>query len=272
MREGFSGAPEQITPKEKISHLKEGVKPIIACVGTEVDFAECATPLKTIDYGDTVDLREAKALVGGYANVDYYAHPADLVDKEYKNSGEGSYVISTVDSKDKMSVSYANCTGVLVSGQDKETGENISFLSHQDPWFFVRNKEKTDKFTADLRGRLEELKSRSAPGTIDARILGGNYIARNQGSKEDYVKSIEILSDELTKTLGFEPTVISGPKLQGGQDDVFFDNKNKRLYISRPKVGDASTEPYKPKKVTSQVGKFQENRSFLDKLFGGGDF
>jgi hypothetical protein len=243
---------------EKKEHLKQGVKPIMACVGTPDDFEDCKIPLGSIDWRDTVDLREAKSVVGGYANVDYYADPRDLESKEFKNAGKGSYVISNIDSKNKLSISYVNCTGVIVSGQDKLTGENISFLSHQDPWSFVRDQEKQDKFKEDLKQRLEEMKGRCAEGTVDARIVGGNYRDNDPKTKEDYLKSIQLLSSEVNSVLDFDPTVITGPKRVGGEDNVFFDNDNKRLYISRTKVGDVSTEPFTAKDIEEQIKKILE--------------
>ena len=46
-------------------------------------------------------------------------------------SGKHDFFISAVNNKDKFSTGYLDCTGLVIAGSCKETGENLSFLTHQ---------------------------------------------------------------------------------------------------------------------------------------------
>jgi hypothetical protein len=229
----------------KSEHLKEGISPIMACVGTYDDFNVAATPENTHD-------------------VDFYGGEKYWEDKNFKNFGQGSHVISTVDNANKLSRAYKNCTGVIVAGQDKETGENISFLSHQFPFDFLPADEYRTRFVGNLQQQLEELKQKCIPGTIDAVVVGGNYPQEDvpdknvkaEEYKKSYAETIKLLSNEISKTLGFEPVVITGPKMGAGSDSVLYDNKNRRLYLARAEVGNSSMEAYNPKDFELQAKKW----------------
>jgi hypothetical protein len=188
--------------------------------------------------------------------VNYYANPRDLERENFKNHGRDSYVISPIDNLDKLSKSFFNCTGVVVAGYDKTTGENISFLSHEDPDYFLNRESNWNGFVSDLRERLAELKEKCAEGTIDAAIVGGNYFHGTIRRDADYLESIRLLATETEKVLGFEPIVITGPKVARGSEDVFYENKTRRLYISRPEIGNGSSESFKPSELGDQERKW----------------
>mgnify|MGYP001616859372 CR=1 FL=1 len=246
---------ENLNPKStesknplKSEHLKEGVRPIMAGIGTRNQFMSHSGAEKII-------FERADTDTSGMHNVDYYGNPEDLAEKKFKNAGKYSYVISPIDNSDKFSKSFLNCTGRVVTGQDKNTGEDISFLSHQDPAYFLRETNR-NVFLSDLRQRLNELKEKGAEGTVDAVIIGGNYLPNNAEFQKHYLESIKLLSEETLKILGFEPVVMTGPKTTPGADDVFYDNKNRRLYIMRPEVGKASTESFVQSKIEEQEKKW----------------
>lgn len=233
-------------------HLKDGVKAIIACVGTPDQFRE--------NSGIETELKGVFRIVpkkSGASNIDYYGDPTKLTEQNFKNAGRYSYVISPADGFDKFSGEFANCTGLVVTGQDKSTGENISFLSHQDPGYFLAEKTNSNQFVEDLRQRLKELKERSVEGTIDAVIVGGNYFTESEGFLKNYLESIKLLSEEISKILGFQPIVMTGPKTTSGRDHVFYDNKNRRLYIMRPNVGDDTTKSFSPSEIKDQEKKWR---------------
>ncbi len=217
--------PEKRQPEEKRrpEHLKKGINPITACVGTREQFRQ--EPGKEKEIEDTVS---------------------------------ETYCISSVNSLNKFSKGFVNCTGLVAVGLDKKTGENISFVSHEDPGFFLFNEKNKNKFINDLRQRFEELQKRSAGRTIDAIIVGGNYLNYPEHSKKEYIESIRLLSEEVTKSLGFEPLVIVGPKTTGGGDDVFYDNEHRRLYIMRREVGKSTTESFHPSELDSQMKKWDK--------------
>lgn len=226
----------------KAEHLKEGVRPIIAAIGTPDDFAAgLFYPYRAINSD----------------NVNYYGSGKYFNNKGYKNAGPETYVISTIDTSNKHSERFANCTGLVVSGIDKETGENISLLSHQDPDYFLSQfrPENKDKLVEDLTERICELKARSVDRTIDALIVGGNYL-EDEDFKEKYINSIKLLAKICKEILGFEPAVITGPKTGSGRDHIFYDNKNRRLYIIRPEVGNESTKSYLPSMIEEQEKKW----------------
>jgi hypothetical protein len=253
-------SPEQIdSPSEfeqkqdsyRPEHLEEGIRPIMACIGTfdqyknYPEFKETFKDLQKID------------------NVNYYEDPADLAERNFKNAGRDSYVISPVDALDKFSRSLADCTGVVAVGRDKSTGENISFLSHQDPWYFLRpsyggGDQQKKRFLGDLETRLRELQTKSLGGTIDAVIVGGNWFKDPSDFEHGkYIESIKLLSAKIKEVLGFEPVVITGPKTIPGDDNIYYDNKHRRLYVLRPEVGKTSTENFSPNSIDVQEEKWQ---------------
>jgi len=192
-------------------------------------------------------------------NVDYYGKHEKLIRQGFKNAGEYSYVISNLDSLDKFSKSFRDCTGIIVAGQDQKTGKNISFLSHQDPQYFLSKETNKNEFIKDLKEQLINLKENSVDGTIDAVIVGGNYF-KGRDKKEfrqNYLNSIELLAGWVKEILGFEPVVITGPKTgEGGYENIFYNNNGRHLYIIRPKVGDSSTEGFLLKDIKKQEKKW----------------
>ncbi len=217
-------------------HLKPGVKPIIACVGTQEDFVN--------NLEATLDTRrQTNEILGAVQRVAY--GNKDLAKEGFLVNETPNYVISPINARDKTSREYVDCTGMVVAGLDKETGENISFLTHQDPKKFLN--EDKDKFTNDLKKRFAEIRDRCQPGTIDAVIFGGAYFDHPafKNLKENYVNSIKVLSKVIEGDLGFEPVVINGPKIGAGWDNCIYDNGNRRLYMVRPEVRHtiANTEP-----------------------------
>lgn len=237
----------------KSEHLKEGVNPIIACIGTREQFKQD----KEFDVYLKMTSNQSER-----QNVDYYGDPIELANQNFKNAGAYTYTISPVDNLDKFSEHFKNCTGLVVAGQDKKTGENISFASHQDPYYFLRERNK-NVFMKDLKDQLEELKKRSKEGTIDAVIVGGNYLDPDAryNYQRDYLASIKLLSEETRQILGFEPVVMTGPKIVSGGDNIFYANGSRRLYIIRPEVGDRSSESFIHSDISAQERRWRgENR------------
>ncbi|MBP9771595.1 MAG: hypothetical protein KBD16_01580 [Candidatus Pacebacteria bacterium] len=229
-------------------HLKDGIKPIFACVGTEGDFqnefSEEAHYFDINYLGDKVD------------NVDYFKDPESLKRRGMKNAGEYTYVISEVNDRDKFSAEFRNCTMLVVTGIDKKSGENISLMSHQDPTEFLSFNK--DNFVQHLLQRLQELKEKSVEGTIDAVIAGGNlrpdYLPQDALTR-DYTGSIALLTEHVKELFGFEPLVIVGPKTVKGGDSVFYDSHNRRLFIVRPEAmrGKSSNFSYNPNNLDQEL-------------------
>lgn len=234
----------------KAEHLKDKGDAIIACVGTLGQFSAKEEYFFLDSISRTASSR----------NVDYYADPEELARRGFKNAGNKSFVMSPIDNSDKVSQSFINCTGLLMAGRDKMTGKNISFLSHQSPAYFLKDKGNRDIFTNSLRLQLEELKKRSVDETIDAIIIGGNYFKKDAYFQKSYLESIGLLSAEVLKIFRFEPVVITGPKMRPGDDDVYYNNDKRRLYIIRPETGVVSTESFLPSDIKEQEKKWQKDK------------
>ncbi|PIR68216.1 hypothetical protein COU49_02640 [Candidatus Nomurabacteria bacterium CG10_big_fil_rev_8_21_14_0_10_35_16] len=159
-------------------------------------------------------------------NVDYYASTKIYRENNMKNAGTYTYVVSAIDGTDKFSHEYLNCTGIVIVGTNKQ-GEEISFMTHQEPSIILV--KKRNNFTTDLRDRLREFIEKVEKGSIDAVMFGGN----RRRASIDFQDSIELVTEILKQELGFEPTIMTGPNLSGTQTDIFFDTKNRRLYIVR---------------------------------------
>ena len=213
-------------PQEHLNLNIKGARPIIASIGTQDDFGEELGLIE--EYFKESDRAH---------NINWGGLTTEFERKKFLNAGAGTYVISTIDDFDKFSQNFYECTGLVVTGIEKSTGENISLMSHQNPGTFLH--DKPEEFAAHLLGRLAEIKRRCVPGTIDAIIIGGKDIPKPEPATEDsdmipwYLGSIKLLGKEVQNILGFEPVVINGPKISSGSDDIYYDNANRRLYFVR---------------------------------------
>ena len=227
----------------KPEYIAEGFRPIMACVGS----AE--------HYGDEIE--KLKDIETHSHDVDYYSDEKTLKETGYKNAGHQSYVISPIDERPKFTKKLANCTTLIAVGRENGTEKELSFLTHQDPdkflWF------KKELFIKHLKEQLEGLKKECAEGSIDIVIAGGNV---REESLNEYRKSLELLSSVVQEECGFEPLVISGPKEEGGLDDVYFDTQTRRAYIVRPNPEKAPhfNEPFKPSSIGEKTEKWQEQK------------
>jgi len=241
-------------------HLKKEAKPIMACLGTFRDFEISAdeTSKRLIHPNDNhSDYCE---------DIDYYAKSSDGKNIGSKTCGESTYVISPVSSYDKMTRYLYDCTTVVAAGRDKYTEEEISFLSHQDPFVILPKGRYCGQFICDLMDSLFQMKKRCEEGTIDIVIAGGNYFVNNlfnshdpkvmEESREIYKKSTSFLSKIVLRIFDFEPVIIVGPKTTDRSDALFYVNKWRRLYILRPEVGNAATESFLPQDILIQEGKW----------------
>ncbi len=178
---------------------------------------------------------------------------------------ENVYSISPIDSRDKYSLSYRNCTGMVFSGIDKNTGEKISFITHQNPHEVSRRGATADKFIQDLSLTIEELIEKSKPNSVNGLGFGGNNPhggGFEEMGFEDYINSVELIGEVCKKKLGFEIPMRTGPATtpnpKGNWDtDVFFRNGNGELYIVREKSKNPSLdEQYLPSQIWEQVEKW----------------
>ncbi|MCK9351615.1 MAG: hypothetical protein WCT49_01225 [Candidatus Paceibacterota bacterium] len=233
-------------PQKEIStihseHLTNGERPIMACVEGYDD----ETSMRSADIKQMISEAEKSWEV---KNVDY----------------KDSFSISPLSTDNKVSEGYIMCTGVAGVGKDKWTDENISFLSHQFPGLVLPGEALHKKFISDLHTRLEDLKEGCVPGSVDIVIVGGEYNSGFARYENRYVDSIDLLKNEVSNVFGFDPVVITGPKLptdslSHNTELVLLDTKERRLYISRPKTGNASSESFMPGDIETQREKWNEH-------------
>lgn len=260
MQEGIPNIPKKET------HLKEGIKPIMVCIGTKKDDMEVSVPAR-------------RSIPKSAYYVDFYSDEEKLKEGKFLNAGKKTYVMSPVDNMDKFSDDFFDCTSLIMVGKDKKSGEDISFMTHQNPDCFLVDKK--DNFVKDLQKRISDMRKKCEQGTIDSVIIGGNFnhlseeevnnILKDKSEEEkqrilekiekyhkNYAGSINLLSDEIKNSLGFEPVVVNGPKNSRGPDFAFFDTKNRRLYFERPKLN-TDTRDFTASTMENERGKWGEH-------------
>lgn len=148
------------------------------------------------------------------------------------------YTISMLDSLNKYSLNYFNCTWIVAIWTSKKNWKNLSFLTHQDPKYFLSDEEsiynewdtRAFSFKKYLRRKLKELKDESVEWTIDIIILWWN----NNDNFEEYKKSITFLSEVVYNIIWINPVVVWWPSVNEIEDSIekwiFVDTKNRRVY------------------------------------------
>ena len=245
-------------------HLTNGEKPIFACVEGYYDI-----PAKPgVRDPETVkDLVSRMKKEGNCEDLDDWLSGEDLKEKGFIQ-GSG-FNMTPLSPNAKSSGGFLMCLGLAAVGRNSASQENIGFLSHQNPSSFLGDEEELRNA---LNQRLNELKDQSVTGSVDIVIFAGEYDTeeRGDGSKKEYQNALAFLKEEVKKVFGFEPVIITGPKvlplLKDGdprratweEEAVFLDTENRRLFISRPSVGDASAESFLPKDIGTQKEKWEE--------------
>ena len=260
----------------KGEHLNEGIKPIMGGIYDR----------NKLTHEDDVFFNNFKK---NATFVDFSIKREDAKKEGFYTSGKKTYVISKIDKENKFSEKYYDCTGVIATGIDISTGENISFLSHQDPEEFLNNPKILSNLKEDLNKSLSELIKRSKPGSIDVVVLGGNKDVlplnpfdtadldkmniqqlrdllekHDPSSFNNYRKSIYVLSKTIFDKLNFYPTIISGPNsniklgdvIQDNHLDLYYDTKNRRVYQVRPENESLNNESFIGNEINDKIKDF----------------
>jgi len=229
--------------------------------------------------------KDTQYFLGDFKNtaefVNFSCKPEDLKKNEMYGAGCDTYVMSSANENNKYSFAYFHCTGVIGVGVDKETGNNISFLSHQNPDSFLADKKVMESFKNDLNKNIDKLIERCISGSIDIVLFGGNKDTKIQYPGEDfrmgiddiddfmkkpfdeYSKSIKYLNYIIKQKIGFSPVVMSGPNdnfdTENHSLDIYFDNENRRLYLIKPKQEENhKNEAFEANNVEEQIKKFNK--------------
>jgi hypothetical protein len=255
MREsGFPGHNPEIKKiiQERV-HLREDIRPIERQIKKLADSDE-----KLEDIQDQMEDDDK------IHNVDLDGGDLDSLKKNgFKNDGIASYLISPISEIDWFSDHLLSCTGVVAIGKDKVTGKEISFLSHQDPGYFIDGEDdKPEIFSRELKESLEELKLRSQSDTVEVILLGGNY--SNTYEKEDYQKkhykqSIEKLRQIVHDSLGFDPKVLTGPNNKIGSETVItVETQKRKVWIERSKQPPKFDQSYMANSLSEKEEEWSE--------------
>jgi hypothetical protein len=229
----------------KSEHLAEGIRPIMACVGTRKQYGQ--------EIAEILDIKS----VGHHS--DYHGHPMTLNERGFRadssDMGKPTYVISPIDEKPKFTENLYDCTSLVAVGRDEVSGIEVSFLTHQDPKRVLRGQK--DIFEADLKETLEEFKDRCLPGSVDIVIAGGKITLM---SPKNYGDSLNMLDSLVKKVFGFGPLVISGPKgAYDYEDDIYLNTQGRRLYIVRPDDGELHNDVFKPSRLDKKQEEWKNN-------------
>ncbi len=258
----------------KNEHLKEDFESIIGCI-----------------YDRDELTAEDKIFFNNFkknANfVNFSINPDHAKKEGIYNSGKDTYIISKVNNENKYSEKYLDCTAVFATGTDMTNGENISFLSHQNPEEFLKNPKILSNLKEDLIKSLNELIKRCSPGSIDVVVLGGNKNTltgdtdtldmdkmnpqqiydflekQNLNPLDDYKKSIYFLSKTIFETLKFYPTIISGPNSNiktnhNNALDLYCDTKNRRIYQVRPRNESVNNESFSGDDINKKINDYEQ--------------
>ncbi|MFZ2593876.1 MAG: hypothetical protein WAX38_03840 [Minisyncoccia bacterium] len=213
----------------------------------------CSYTYEANDREATADIAYALAVAdlrkgGVYEHIDWKNAPSNFPDTlssaEKTTSQNGAFIITGVGSHNIEMPYLLNCIGCVISAST-ETGENISFTFHVNPYTLF-DQTHHDIFMRALQVRLGALIKYAAPKTIDCVFFGGNIFnkpgvrttpdAKPQNvatQKDDYIESISIIGNHLTRKLGFKPSVIQGPKTDPSQTDAFYQNNTRRLFLHK---------------------------------------
>lgn len=173
-------------------------------------------------------------------HIDWKATYDELEKAGMKHGGDvGSYTISPVDTKDKYSEGYFVCLGTVAVGKN-EAGEDISFMSHQNPGATFGT-EIEERFKVEFAESLSTLKNQSKEGSIDVVFFGGQHPLFDSPITTEhywdaYEESMGKMRDTVFSVLNLEPTIITGPKTEEdeaeyGETNAYFSTHDRRLYV-----------------------------------------
>ena len=209
--------PQQEDHSSKLKHLEKGIPHIIVCL------EDYANPR------EAKSLKHVQALKNGSQNIKYLSNKEYYREHNISSDPEGTYAISEVSSENKFSENFLNCTGLVIVGIDKETGDNISIVTHQQSDTTI----SSEAFKKHLTEALQKMKQVARKGSIDAVIVGGND---DNDNLEEYKESIKAVTAIAELILGFEPRLATGPKLTANNEptNIYFDTEHRRLYLFMP--------------------------------------
>ena len=187
----------------------------------------------------------------------------ELAENGFKQDGIESYLISPISERDWFSDHYFSCTAVIGMGRDAKTGQELSFLSHQDPNYFVDGgPQKAEKFKRALARTLKELKARSEEGSVDVSLLGGNFSAEAEEGDykhHQYLQSIAKLREIVQESLEFDPQVLAGPNNNlGSETAITVETAKRKVWLERSRQAPEFDQPFMANQLEEQAKKWRQ--------------
>ncbi len=240
------------------NHLKSPELQIVTCLDTIED---SKTP-------EDIDVNKLDI-------IDLYSSQEDATKFGARKSKEIAYIISGINDHDKISSKYKNCTGVIISGIDKQTQKPISLITHQNPGYILHG--EGEDFTLALQETIEKFKSQCEDKTIDAVIMGGQILKFKGLSDaspaqkfltEEYKNFLKLVSKLLEKELGFVPVVVGGPKTDKGIDMILYKNNTRRLFLYRNKDAGGFSTPFEANMIEQIYKNFTPGEVTVEEYLG----
>ena len=202
-------------------HLREDVRPLMASI---------------VDLQDVDDFTQEQMseIEQDGTNVEYAEYNSNHKSNNMVYLGkalDNVAVISDIDEKNKFSTGFYNCTGVAGVGVDAVTGKELSFLTHQDPGYFLKGDFNKANFISGVADKLEELRQKSIPGSVDIVLFGGRSVEDGVEESAEYHDSIELVAQEIEKTFGFQPVVFQPKSIIYGVTNVYLDTAKRHMYL-----------------------------------------
>lgn len=203
---------------------------------SKIEYSPIRACIVDINKIDNYTKQEIDLIEKHGVNIDFFESKEYFSENKIINKGDRTYVFSDIDSTDKFSRAYKNCTGIIMVGEDKENGKQISFMSHQDPSEFLF--ELKNEFVNDLVNNIKIFKDKIKENTFDVVVFGGNY-SKDKEDKEyrkNYKNSINLIGSIFKENFNIDPAVITGPSsisLASSASNLYFDTQNRRLFLVR---------------------------------------
>jgi hypothetical protein len=234
------------------AHLREGIPSVNREI---VDTAKGSPELES--------LREKMDEDGEIHWVDFEGGDLEALEADgFKDAGVGSYLISPIGERNWFSDRYMSCTGVVAIGRDATSGKEISFLSHQDPNYFVDgDKDKIEIFSRALGDSLKELEARSEKDSVEVLLVGGNFNPDAEGrggyKHDQYKRSIQALDRIIREVAGVGPEVLTGPNNRVGSETVVVvETQKRKIWIDRNEQPPEFDRPYLASDIDEVQGKW----------------
>ena len=154
--------------------------------------------------------------------IDYYVNNKNIAKNNLKWFVENWFSISKINSNNKYSKRYLNCTWIIAVWKSKEDWTNISFLTHQNTLKYLKDKNIDLIFKNNLIKSLEELIKLSEDWSIDIILAWWN------DDKKDYGDTIKFLWEIINDLLWFYPSVILWKSDK--EKDIVLNTKDRKVY------------------------------------------